>query len=272
MEEKPIEERENRRKRRSRRAAATAVAAVTAGGVVMGGLFSSPEDLMNGADGDDAPVPVIDTAAPDGSGAGDGDLDDGDSGDSEDENRRRGGLRSRARQWVWQLPAAVRALVGVPLWALGWLILTGASALWSGVLSPVFGTVLGWVLTAAVLLGAFALTAKAMFPDLPLKKILTKRNFLGLLFGAAALALAEAVVPLFWDDYGRIAQLVRALGSAGILGLMTALFARRENRRRQKEAARLAREKKEPEPEPETMEQALRRAREMADSVGPRTC
>lgn len=268
MEEKHIEERENRRKRRSRRAAATAVAAVTAGGVVMGGLFSSPDDLMNGPDGDDAPVPLVDTVSPDG-GSGDGDLDDGDSGDSEDENRRRGGLRSRARQWVWQLPAAVRALVGVPLWALGWLILAGASALWGGVLSPVFGTVLGWVLTAAVLLGAFALTAKAMFPDLPLKKILNKRNFLGLLIGTAVLALAEAVVPLFWDDYGRIAQLVRALGSAGILGLMTALFARRENRRRRKEAAR--REEKK-EPAPETMEQALRRARELADSVGPRTC
>ncbi len=271
MEEKPTGEQAKRQKRRSRRAAATAVAAVTAGGVVMGGLFSSPDELMNGPDGDDAPVPVIDTAVPDGGAAGGDDLDDEDTGDGEDEDRRRGGLRSRARQWIWQLPASVRALVGVPLWALGWLILTGASALWGGVLSPVFGTVLGWALTAAVLLGAFALTAKAMFPDLPLKKILNRRNFLGLLFGTAILALAEAVVPLFWDGYGKIAQLVRALGSAGILALMTALFARRENRRRQKEAARLAREAEKTEPEPETMEQALDRARELADSVCPRT-
>ena len=270
MDENKTGEQEKRRNRRSRRAAATAVAAVTAGGVVMGGLFSSPEDLMNGDDGDDAPVPVVESAVPDAGGADGGDAEDEDAGDSEDEERRRGGLRNRARQWIWQLPAAVRGLVGVPLWALGWLIITGASALWGGVLSPVFATVLGWVLTAAVLLGAFALTARAIFPDLPLKKILNRRSFLGLLIGTAVLALAEAVVPLFWDGYGKIAQLIRALGSAGILGLMTALFARRENRRRQKEAAKREREKAEAEPEPETMEDALRRARELADSVCPR--
>lgn len=269
MEERTEDkELEKKKAGRKRRAATTAVAAVTSAGVVMGGLFSSPDDLMNGGDGDDAPVPLTDTVAPDAGGAGGDDLDDdAEDGDAEDETRRRGGLRARARQWIRQWPAGVRALVGVPLWALGWLVITLATAAWNGVLSPLFSTVLGWVLTAAALLGAFALTGKAMFPDLPLKKILTKQNFLALLIGTAALGIANAVIPLFWDGYGKIAELVRAVGSAALLGTVTALFARRENRRRKKLAAKTARE--EEEEIPETMDEALARAREMVDSVSP---
>lgn len=257
----PEKEQEKKKRRRKRRAATTAVAAVTSAGVVMGGLFSSPDDLLNGENGGETPIHMSDTMAPDGDG-GDGDGLDEEETFDEEEDRRRGGLRSRARSWIWGWPVGVRALIGVPLWALGWLILTGGAALWSGVLSPVFGTVLGWVLTAAVLLGAFVLSAKAMFPDLPLKKIVTKQNFLLLLIGTAVLAIAEAVVPLFWDGYGKIAQLVRAVGSAGLLGAAIAWFARRENRRRKKAAERAER----PKPR-ETMDQALRRARELADSV-----
>ncbi len=261
-------EEEKKKKKHHRRAAATAVAAVTSASVVMGGMFASPDDLLNGNDDDGGSITVTDTYTPDNGAAGGDDIDDdADAGDSEDESRRRG-LRSRARQWVWRLPYGVRAVVGVPLWALGWLIITGCTALWNGVLSPAFGTVLGWVATAAVLLLAFALTGKAMFPDLPLKKIVNKRNFLALLIGTTALAVADSVVPLVWDGYARIANVVRAVGSAGLLGGVTAAFARRERRRRKKLAERAAREA-EKEPPRETMAQALRRARELADSVRP---
>ena len=259
-------EEEKKKKKHHRRAAATAVAAVTSASVVMGGMFASPDDLLNGSDDDGGTITVTDTYTPD-SGAGGDDIDDTDASDSEDESRRRG-VRARARQWVWRLPYGVRAVIGVPLWALGWLIITGCTALWNGVLSPVFGTVLGWVLTAAVLLLAFALTGKALFPDLPLKKILNKRSFFALLIGTVALALADSLIPLFWDGYAKIGQVVRAVGSAGLLGGVTAAFARRERRRRKKLAEKAAREA-EKDPPRETMAQALRRAKELADSVRP---
>ena len=256
---------EKKKKKKHRRAAATAVAAVTSAGVVMGGMFADPDDLLNGNDDGGSSITVTDTYTPDAADGGD-DVDDAAAGDEEDESRRRG-IRNRARQWIWRLPYGVRAVIGVPLWALGWLIITGCTALWTGVLSPVFGTVLGWVLTAAVLLGAFAPIGKALFPDLPLKKIVNKRNFLALIIGAAVLAVADNVFPLFWDGYAKIAGAVRAVGSAGLLGGVTAVFAKRERRRRKRQAekAALAEEKE----KPETMAQARRRARELADSVRP---
>ncbi len=257
---------EKKKKKKHRRAATTAVAAVTSASVVMGGMFTSADEVLNGnTDDGGSAVTVTDTYTPDAAGGDDID-DDAEAGDEEEGSRRRG-LRARARQWVWRLPYGVRAVIGVPLWALGWLIITGCTALWTGVLSPLFGTVLGWIVTAAVLLGAFALTGKALFPDLPLKKIVNKRNFLALLIGTAVLAVADNVAPLFWDGYAKIADVVRAVGSAGLLGGVTAVFAKRERRRRKKLAEKAARaEEKE---KPETMAQARRRARELADSVRP---
>ncbi len=262
MDEK--EKKERRSKRRKKQAAATAVAAVTSAGVVMGGLFASPDDLLNGEGGADAPDAVVETLAPAG-GADDGAADhDEDSGGIEDEERRKS-FRSRARERILQAPWGVRALIGVPLWALGHLILAGLSALWGTVLSPVLGTVLGWILTAALILFVFAAVMKALFPDLPLKKILNKRSFLTFLIGTAALGLLDAVLPLFWDGYAKIADVLRLLGATGLLGAGIAVFARRERKRREK--AKAAARETTPDPGPETMEEALDRARELADSV-----
>ncbi len=258
------EQTERRAKRRRKQAAATAVAAVTSAGVVMGGLFASPDDLLNGEGSSDTPDAVTDTAAPsDGPDGNAGELEE-ETGDTEDEERRKS-FRSRARERIWQLPYGVRALVGLPLWALGWLVITAASALWGAALSPLLGTVLRWILTAAAILLVFAAVLKTIFPDLPLKKILNRRTFLALLIGTAALALADAVVPLLWDGYAKIAEAARLLGATGLLGAGIAVFARRERKRREKaEAAAL---EEPPEPKKETMEEALRRARELADSV-----
>ena len=268
-----MDEAEKKRKKQKRAAATTAVAAVTSAGIVMGGAFQSPDDLLRG-DGEDDAAPIPQTYQPTiPSGDGD-DIDepDEDAGDEEDEERRRS-PRARFREWVWGLPVSVRALVGVPLWALGWLILTGLGALWGGVLSPVASGLLSALALAAVLLTAFTFTVKAAFPDLPLKKIVNRRTVPALLIGAAVLAGANAVLPLVWDGYEKFARLLQGLGSAGVLGAISAVFIRRESRRRKKaaEKAALAAEE-EIAGEEETLEQAMERAkkhvRDLVDEVG----
>lgn len=253
-----------------RRAAATAVAAVTSAGVVVGGAFPAPQDLLRDDDGGQAPAPITEMLYND---AAIDDVDDTDDDtEDEDEERRRSSPGSRIRAWTMGLPLAVRAGVGVPLWCVGWLVLTGLSAVWSVLLSPLLGTVAGWVATALVLLAVFVLTVKAAFPGLPLKKIVNKRTFLGLLLGTAAIALADAVLPLFLDNYGRIAALVRALASAGLLGTVTAVFLRREKKRAAKLTAAAPAEEEPEEEEPLEVRQAraLQLVRELVDQVSPR--
>ena len=93
-------------------AAAAAVTAAAVAGMVTGTVFENPADLMQD------PNPIVSTQQ-----AAD---DDGDAAASEERQRA---PATRVREWVLRLPAAVRMLVGVPLWALGWVLLTGLSTL-----------------------------------------------------------------------------------------------------------------------------------------------
>ncbi|MBR1457491.1 MAG: hypothetical protein IJ594_10095 [Oscillospiraceae bacterium] len=251
---------------KKRRAAAAAVAVVTSASLVVGGIFNSPAALLD----DDPGLPqaaYTDDDDLDGTGGGDGGDEDGGAGGSEvEEEEEQGGVRAGVRQRVLQLPYAVRLLVILPLWCLGWLLLTGASALWAAVLSPVLGKALAWLLLLAALVGAFLLAGKTIFPDLPVKKILNRRSLLGLVIGSVALGAADIVVPLFWAEYTRVENIVRAVGVLLVFGTVTGLFARRELRRRRELAAAEAEEAAEPEPEeprPLSREEILA----LADSV-----
>lgn len=231
------------------------VAVVTSLSVLVGGLFHSPEALL-AEEQPLEPVAVVQNDDDDLDGpGGDGDKPVEDAGketeqEEEEERAREGvGVRAGLRQKILQLPYAVRLLVILPLWALGFGIITLATALWSGVLSPVLGKLLGWVLLLAAMAAAFVLAAKTVFPDLKVKDLLKKRNLFGLLIAAGLLALADIVLPLFWADYPRIEAIVRAVGIFLILGLSVGSFCLKEHKRRK------ALPDPAPEPEPEEDEE-----------------
>lgn len=205
-------------------AALSAVALLAAASVTTGSLFSTPAALLT-----DDGAPSAYTVSVDADGA------DGDGADAEqDENgetRRRAGVRAALRARVLRLPLAVRLLVVLPLWALGSGILAAAGAAWS-LLAPALGRIAGWALLLALLVGAFALAAKAAFPDLPLKKILSRRSLVALALGASALALTDAALGASWEDYAEVKNLVLSAGFFAVLVCAAAPFALREQRRR----------------------------------------
>ena len=233
-------------KKTKKRAAAAAVTAVASAGVLVGGLFATPADLLQNGD---APVRTSVTDVADNAG--------GETAAAE--KKRESGLRAKLRQAILRLPVGVRALVGVPLWCVGWIVLTGLGTLWSAVLSPVAGTLAGWLCLAAVLIGVFALTAKAMFPDLPMKKILCKRNVLGIVIGVCVLGLADTLLPHVWDGYERFADAVRLTGSFLTVLIAVWAMAAKELRRRRKAAGRSCARDEQAE--------IRRKAMELADSI-----
>lgn len=248
------------------KAAATAVAAVTAAGVLVGGSFASPDDVL-----DDGPGPLVQTlgtdlqAADDGSGSA-GDEDEGEAG----EERR--GLRGGVRHLVRAAPAPVRALVFVPLWALGTGVIALVSTLWTGVLSPVASALLGWLLIAAMAVGVFALAAKTVFPDLPLKKILNRHSVLTIALLCLGFGLLDALLPVFWEDYATVSKLLKLFGSLIAAGAPLAFFISRRQRRK---LAEMEGEPVELPPEPEKSlaereAEARRRVEQLADSVCPK--
>ena len=216
------------------------LALLTAASVVTGSLFETPAALLP----DDGAPSIVYNMNTGLDGAEDDDT--GVSEDESEEKRQRGGSRAMLRQRILQLPLAVRLLVILPLWALGTVILAAAGAVWP-LLSPVLGKVAGFALMLALLIGAFVLAAKAVFPDLPVKKLLSRRNLVALLLGAAALSVADAVLGAAWAEYEQAKDVVLSVGFFLVLSCAAVPFALREQKRRiEKAAAQRARETAKP--------------------------
>ena len=262
-----------RKSKKTSMAASSAVAAVTAAGVLVGGAFASPDDILN--DGPDAIVQTLDsgTAIEIDSGGADGGAEE-----EEGEETKRS-LTGSVRRLVLSAPVGVRAVVAVPLWALGTAVIALVSSLWSAVLSPVASTVLSWLAFAALAVLIFALAVKTVFPDLPLKKILNKRSILTIVLLCFLFGVVDCVLPFFWEDYENLSRLLKLVGSLICTGVPVGFFVRRRQRKlkmqAEEDAARAAEaaaaEAEVYEPTYEEREAAAKElVAELADSVCPK--
>ncbi len=262
--------------------AATAAATIAAAGVLIGGSFEAPADILKDNDSALAPPPIVETLNAE-IDPGDGDNGDEDAAADEEEEKKKGGVRARTREFVMRLPLAVRACVAVPLWCVGWALISLASLLWAGVLSPVGAAIARWLVIALMILAALTLTIKTVFPKTPLKKILNKYTLLGVLGGSTLFCIADVVLQRFYPDAPRLLDIARAVASGALLVSVLIPVLKREKKARDKrrreeeeereraEAAALAAAL---EAEKETPEQARARVEreilELADSVSAR--
>lgn len=256
--------------------AATA-ATIAAAGVLIGGSFDAPQDILKNDDAALAPPPIMEVmhtqeAEPE---PVDDDPDSDDAAD-EDEQKRKG-LRARVRSIILRMPLGVRACVVVPLWCVGWVLLTLGSALWSGVLSPAGSAILRWVVLALMILAALTITVKSVFPKTPLKKILNRHTLLWVLGGSTLFCVADVLVSHFYPDMPRLYDIARIAASSALLlaALIPSLKRLGKEKRRREEEERLAAEaaldEAEAEETAETPEEAQARVERevlaMADSV-----
>ena len=254
-------------------------ATAAATGVLIGGSFEAPADILNDHDSALAPPPIVETLN------AEIDLSDGDTGDEdavteEEEERKKGGIRARIRDFVLRLPLAVRACVVVPLWGVGWVLISIASMLWAGVLSPVGAAIAKWIAIALMILAALAITVKTVFPKTPLKKIFNKWTLLWVLGGSTAFCIADVVLQHFYPDMPRLFDIARIVASAALLisAVIPVLKHEKKDRDKRRQEEEEAREREEAaameaalRAEEETPEQAQARVEreilELADSV-----
>ena len=263
--------------------AATAAATVAAAGVLIGGSFEAPADILKDNDSALAPPPIVETLNAE-IDPGDGDTGDEDAvAEEEEEEKKKGGVRQKTRDFVLRLPLAVRACVAVPLWCVGWTLISAASLLWAGVLSPAGAAIAKWIVIALMILAALAVTVKTVFPKTPLKKIFNKRTLLWVLGGSTAFCIADVVLQRFYPDMPRLFDIARAVASAALL--IAALIPvlkhekkacdkQRAEEEEARERAEAAAREAELEAQKETPEQAQERVEreilELADSVSMR--
>ena len=126
-------------------------------------------------------------------------------------------LRERICLHIQSWPLPVRALVLLPLWGIGELLIALLTALWN---SPVGQALLHFLLEAALLVGLFALVWKLLFPHVPLKKIFSRKTLPWLIGGALLITVADVLLGYFWEPWRvwRIALL--AVVGFGVLLLL----------------------------------------------------
>ena len=107
-------------------------------------------------------------------------------------------LRERVCLRLQSMPLPVRALVLLPLWGIGEVLIALLTALWQ---SPVGQAVLHFLLESGLLVGLFALVWKLLFPHVPLRKIFSRKSLPWLIAGAAVITVADGLLGVWWDQW-----------------------------------------------------------------------
>lgn len=152
-------------------------------------------------------------------------VDDDD--DADEQKNAKVGVVQRFKQAVLNLPASVRLLIITPLWAIGTAIMTAVSFLWNVIFaSPLGAFIASFAIGFAVLVGLFAVTAKMLFPNVPLKKILNKRNVLILGIAAVLLSFIDWMAPMYWHQYPAVAAAVKLGVGVFVIGTICYRFSK----------------------------------------------
>ena len=223
-----------------KKVAAAVAATIAASGAAVDMSFDNPADLLQADASVEPKVQYVNL---------ENDQDTGQAQDEDKQKQKQSEKSGPVREWILKLPLAVRACFVLPFWFAGHLIVLGTSALFTG-LSPVFHWLLGFVVLALVIAGAFTATAKAMFPDLPIRKILNRHSIKWILIAAAAVWLADLLLGIFWAGYAHVKTI--CIGTFTLIAITSVVvwFARREHRRRAELAAR---EEEPPDEEPQEL-------------------
>ncbi len=129
------------------------------------------------------------------------------------------GKKDRLRRWLLSLPVPVKALLLLPLWALGSVPVALGAVLLPG-LSAVWGHVLGFGLEAGVLGGVFCAAYKALFPEKKVRDLFKKKNRRWILLGAAILTVLNIVLTLAWPKWVTLRAALMAAAAFLVLCLL----------------------------------------------------
>lgn len=197
-----------------KRAKRVAVALTMATAVLVGSLFSGPEDIT-GSNAQEImnPTPVVLDI-----GSVDADVQDEEPAPEE---AKKSGIKARLRAAILAMPRWVRACICVPLWGLGYALLLLGSFL-KTILTPFAGVLLSGLIGIAVMIGLFGVTAKLLFPDMPWKKIFSKTNLIVLIATGIALTAADIIVPRYYSGYPYVAAAVKFTAALVVINILLA--------------------------------------------------
>lgn len=150
---------------------ATFIASIAGIGILLTSAFNSPEEVIN---------------------------------DDLNENKVivKAEVKNRQKQsFVDRIPLFLRAIIGVPLWILGNLLIKFVDKLAKLTLMPFLNFLLIWLLLFLIILLIIVLCIKILFPEIPFRKILNKKLILNVTIGTFIISIINVVMPLIFNNY-----------------------------------------------------------------------
>lgn len=150
---------------------ATVIASVAGIGILLASAFNSPEEVIN---------------------------------DDLNENKVivKSEIKNKQKQsFVDRIPLFLRAIIGVPLWILGNLLIKLIDKLAKLTLMPFLKFLLMWFLLFLVILLIIVLCIKILFPEIPFRKIINKKLIINVAIGTFIISVVNIVMPLIWKEY-----------------------------------------------------------------------
>lgn len=181
------------------------IAGVTTASVLLGRTFNSPKDLLETLENDTDPI-----------------FEEYREVDLEERHPWLGmSFRQTARNVVYKIPVKLRMVFCVPLWYLGNALLFTADFLAAKLLTPLAHLVLSFLLQTLLLMAVIGICIKILFPNLPWRKIFSKKTVLFVFFGSLLISICDVILPKIWDQYAAYRRLSKfILGSLVILLIM----------------------------------------------------
>ena len=180
----------NREKRRKRFLRKAVVLGVSIGLIVAGTAVNTDSDLS--PDDISGPAPIVQV------------IDDSPATTEE--------KKQVEKEFVHDV--SIRGLLSIVLGAVGALIVGIGEMFWHIMLSPIGSFLLSWGLTSLVAVGSLAAGLKAMFPDIPLKELLTGKRVGGVLLGTFVVCCLAAILPLFFPAVAQFVAWAKVIGIA----------------------------------------------------------
>lgn len=140
--------------------------------------------------------------------------------ETQTETKKSNRFEDRLRARLLSLPQAVRVIFVLPLWVLGAAITSFGSLLWGGLFSPALSFVASWLLSMAVIVGLFAFSAKLLFPNIPLRKILAKKNIVPLIIVSFLVVALDAMLPFYFEGYNAFSWIFKTGLLFGFVALL----------------------------------------------------
>lgn len=110
------------------------------------------------------------------------------------------------------IPDIIKYCIVIPLWIAAHLLLKMIKALILGVLSPIISFIVHLLLLFILILLIIVICVKLMFPERPIKDILTKKLVIGVFIGCFLIELGDVLLPKVWQEFTDYRYLFQFVG------------------------------------------------------------